>query len=183
MRQRDEDRASRSGTASDRVLWQRSLTTEVPEDAAARFLDLAAFADGRLDEDDHERVAALLAHDPAAAADVEAARALASLVDDPPEVRERILARAAGLVAAPPQPARVIALNFRRRRVWFDLAQWGSLAAAVALASWLGFAMGSDASLTYSQADQPNAAEDAFPSDLLDPGTGFLRDLGEGIQT
>ena len=45
---------------SDCGLWQRCRTTEAPPDEAARFLDLAAFADDRLDADDKERVAELM---------------------------------------------------------------------------------------------------------------------------
>ncbi len=54
----------------DRRLWQRCRMMDADEDEAARFLDLAAFADGLLDIEERERVAALLAADPEAAADV-----------------------------------------------------------------------------------------------------------------
>jgi hypothetical protein len=60
-------------------------------------------------------------------------------------------------------------------------AQWGSLAAAIAMASWLGFAMGSDAGLAFTQPVQPNS--DSFLNEMLDPGIGILRDLGEGTRT
>jgi len=63
--------------AEDRRLWQRCRTMDAGEDEAARFLDLAAYADGLLDIEERERVAALLAGDPQAAADVRAAQALA----------------------------------------------------------------------------------------------------------
>src|SRR5438309_11991439 len=61
----------------DRRLWQRCRTMDAAEDEAARLLDLAAYADGRLDIEECERVAALLAADPQAAADVRAAQTLA----------------------------------------------------------------------------------------------------------
>src|SRR5260370_15465848 len=63
----------------DAALWRRSRTVDMTEDAAEaeRHLDLAGFADGRLDPEDRERVAEWLAVDPVAAADVAAARALA----------------------------------------------------------------------------------------------------------
>src|ERR1700740_3261578 len=64
--------------AEDRRLWQRCRTMDAEEDEAARFLDLAAYADGLLDIEERERIAALLAADPEAAADVRAARALAA---------------------------------------------------------------------------------------------------------
>ena len=66
------------------------------------------------------------------------------------------------------------------------MAQWGGLAAAIAFASWLGFAMGSGASLSFSQPGQPSQAgigDENYLPELLDPSTGFLRDLGEGQQT
>src|SRR5256885_17124511 len=64
--------------AADRAVWQRSVTAETVEDEAERFLDLAGFADGRLDADERDRIADRLAQDPEASADVLAARALAS---------------------------------------------------------------------------------------------------------
>jgi len=60
-------------------------------------------------------------------------------------------------------------------------AQWGSLAAAMALASWLGFSMGSDTSLALTVPQQPG--ESSFLPDLFDPGPAFLRDLGEGLRS
>jgi hypothetical protein len=63
-------------------------------------------------------------------------------------------------------------------------AQWGGLAAAIAVASWLGFAMGSGASLTLSApGQQRQLGDESFIPELLDPSTGFLRDLGGGQQT
>jgi hypothetical protein len=62
-----------------------------------------------------------------------------------------------------------------------SFAQWGSLAAAIAVASWLGFAMGSDATLALSQPRQPS--DSSFLPELFDPASGFLRDLGEGTRT
>src|SRR5258707_4431643 len=64
--------------ASDRALWQRSATAETVEDEGERFLDLAGFADGRLDPDESERVAERLARDADIAADVAAAPGLAA---------------------------------------------------------------------------------------------------------
>jgi hypothetical protein len=49
------------------------------------------------------------------------------------------------------------------------------------MASWLGFAMGSDASRTLIG---PVPSSDiSFLPELFDPGSGFLRDLGEGLRT
>ncbi len=85
---------------SDRALWRRAAATDAPEDEAARLLDLAAFADGLLDPDERERIAALLAAYPAAAADVAAARAIPG--DALPGGLERIIARACALVPDEP---------------------------------------------------------------------------------
>ena len=42
---------------NDRALWQRSRETNMTPDEAERFLDLAGFADGRLDVEDRARIA------------------------------------------------------------------------------------------------------------------------------
>src|SRR5580692_12670857 len=81
--------------AEDRRLWQRCRTIDADEDEAARFLDLAAYADGLLDIEDQERVAALLAADPQAAADVRAAQ-LAD-AERTSVGLERIIARASAI--------------------------------------------------------------------------------------
>src|SRR5207247_32149 len=65
----------------DAALLRRSRMVEMTPDEAERYLDLAGFADGRLDPDDCERVAEWLAGDPAAAGDIAAARALATRAD------------------------------------------------------------------------------------------------------
>jgi hypothetical protein len=75
----------------------------------------------------------------------------------------------------------VFAPSPRRRRILHGFSQWGSLAAAIAVASWLGFAMGSNASLALSQPAQ--SSDSSLLSELLDSGTGFLRDFGEGLRT
>jgi len=61
------------------------------------------------------------------------------------------------------------------------VAQWGSLAAAMAMASWLGFAMGSGASRALS--GPVSSSETSLLPELFDPGSGFLRDLGEVLRT
>ncbi|MBV8507783.1 MAG: hypothetical protein JOZ11_18515 [Alphaproteobacteria bacterium] len=168
--------------AEDRRLWQRCRAMDVVEDEAARFLDLAAYADGLLDVEERERVAAILSADADAAADVRAARALADAETTSASL-ERIVARAS---AIPPEAdsksGKVIPLAPRQgRRLLQISAQWGSLAAAIALAGWLGFAMGSGTSLALSDHQQPNAT--GLLPELFDPGTGLLRDLGEGLRT
>ena len=48
-------------------------------------------------------------------------------------------------------------------------------------AGWLGFAMGSDTSLALS--DHRQSIDTGLLPELFDPGTGFVRDLGEGLRT
>ncbi|HEY1299659.1 MAG TPA: hypothetical protein VGF07_04130 [Stellaceae bacterium] len=166
-----------------RALWRHSRAAAAPEDEAERLLDLAGFADGRLDPDEHERVANLLADDTNARADVAAARALARGIEASPAGLEGIILRAVALVpAGGATPARVASFaGARRHAIFRGFAQWTSLAAAVALAGWLGFAMGSDASRALSPPHQ--AGEAAFLPELFDPGSSFLRDPVEDSRT
>jgi anti-sigma factor RsiW len=178
----EEEREGRSGAASDRWLWQRCRATDAPEDEAARFLDLAGFAEGLLDADDQERVAAWLADDPEAAADVNAARGV-----DEREVHfaqlERVIARGSAISpeAGPAGGNVVVLAHWRARRLVRGFAQWGSIAAAITLAGWLGFAMGTDTSAALTASQQQSEA--TYLPDLFDTGSAFLRDLGEGART
>jgi len=183
MGQNDTEREEGMNRSPGRALWQRSCRTDAPEDEAARFLDLAAFADGRLDTDDQDRIAAMLAADPGAAADVAAARALAGRIAELPNDLDRVIARACAIL--PDNSAakgEVLAFRSPRRHpsIVHGLTRWAGLAAAIAIASWLGFAMGSDTSLALSQSG--TASDASFLPELLDPGTGFLRDLSEGLR-
>jgi len=164
----------------DREVWRRGRLIDAVEDEAERLLDLAGFADGRLDADEHERVAEWLARDPAAAGDVAAARALSAAPEAEP-IPEPMLARASALVGNTSRGAPVIPFPARRtgsRPVL--VARWAALAAATVMAGWLGFALGMDTSLSLAQRGQ---AEDSFFNEVLDPSTGLLRDLGEGVQS
>jgi anti-sigma factor RsiW len=173
---------SRTDESSDHALWERSRALDAPADEAAHALDLAGFAEGLLDPDEQERVGALVAADPAAAADVTAAQASSGGIDERPAGFERIVARACALVPdAQFSTARVIAFTPRQRRVRHGLAQWAGLAAAILVASWLGFSMGSDTSFALSQ---PGLSSDGgVIPELFDPGTGFLRDFGENLRS
>jgi len=170
-----------------RSLWRRCQSIDAPMDEAARLLDLAAFAEGLLDEEEHDRVAADLAADLVATADVAAALALGGGLAALPAETGRIIARASALVSeAPSEPGIVLPFHAlpAHRHILQGLAQWGSLAAAIVVASWLGFAMGSGASLDLSQhRQQAPVGVDSLLPEVLDPATGFLRDLGEGQQT
>lgn len=169
----DADRRQQAEFAADRVLWRRSLVTDAPEDEAARFLDLAAFAEDRLDPDERERVSALLTAE--TASDVEAARRPAAA----PAPRS-MLRRAAGLYPAEGGNLVRFAPRFALRPIR-EMAQWGSLAAGIVVAGWLGFAMGSEASLNLSQS--VDASAQGFLADVLEPSSGFLHQLGEDVQT
>jgi anti-sigma factor RsiW len=176
--QRD-DRLPRG--AQDRALWRRSRDMEATEDEAERYLDLAGFADGRLDAEEEARIGEVLARDPAAASDIDAARRLAP--EPLPATPETVSARAAALVEADASPkGRIVSFPLWRRAApdLPRLAQWGSLAAAVVMAAWLGFALGADTSISFTRAGQ---GDNGVLNELLNPSTGFLRDLTEGTQT
>ncbi|MGH7036919.1 MAG: hypothetical protein ACREE4_23825 [Stellaceae bacterium] len=169
-----------SGRAADRAVWLRSLATEAPGDEAERFLDLAAFAEGRLEDEEAERIAALLAGDPQAASDVAAARAPVPSLADSAAVT-RAIARACALVTvSAPEHGRLLlfARPALRRRAVRGVAGWAGLAAALAVVGWLGFAMGSNASLALGMPSQPS-----FLTQLVDPDTGILRDFNAELRT
>jgi hypothetical protein len=180
MSRTDKQREELPDWSSDRALWRRSCLTDATEDEVSRFLDLAAFADGLLEPDESDRIAAMLAADPVARDDVVAARAGGS--DELPRALKRIVARAGAILPSKPT-SRVVAFTplRPRRGILHGFAQWGSLAAAMALVSWLGFAMGSGASRALSGPVPSNDA--SFLPELFDPGSGFLRDLGEVLRT
>lgn len=166
---------------ADRILWQRSQSIYAVEDEGARYLDLAAFAEGRLDPDEGERVAEWLRSRPDAAGDIAAARALAS-VAAPGYLSETAVARACALVGggAASRPGSVIAFPARagRRPVLASITQWGSLAAAMVVAGWLGFTLGMDASDTIASG-RPGS-DDGVTQDLFGSSPAFFRDLTGG---
>lgn len=182
MRREMRAKSNDPARLSDRALWRRSAATEAG-DAAARFLDLAGFADGTLDADDRERVAEWLARDPAASADVAAARALAAAPEPFPPAPEAVVARACALFATPRQPDNLVVFPAWRRdgKRLRGMAQWSSLAAAVAVAAWLGFTLGINTSRAFVASQPPAAA--SFLGDLLDAQTSSILPFGEGSQT
>ena len=166
---------------SDGALWRRSRAADTAENEAERYLDLAAFADGRLDPDDRERIAEWLARDPAAAGDVAAARSLAG---EPMTVPESVVVRASSLVgrgAARRGAVILFAPRQHDRPRLQRMASWASLTAAMAVASWLGFTLGVDTSLSFSPLGQ--SGDDGFLHELLVPSAGFLRDPSGGAPT
>lgn len=176
------DEGGGNSRSPDYNLWQICRETEASEDEGALLLELAAFADGRLDEDDRERLAARIATDPDAMADIAAARLLAAA--KPEAAPEAVIARAYAVhptAAAPVGSARIIRFPlFRPAANWNGVAQWGSLAAAVMVAGWLGFNLGTDAWTGYSQVTRPS---DDQARELLDPSVSFMRDLTEASRS
>ncbi len=182
MPAQDNGASPAPGSDEDRELWRCATTAEAPEDEATRLLDLAAYADATLDDDDERaRVAALLAGAPAAAADIAAAKVLAAA---PPEVPSAsVIARAAALVGgAGAGRGEIVPFTARRRyRPNFGVSvRWAGLAAVLLLTCWLGFDLGSDVSQAFGQPGR--TSDDGVLRDLLDPATGFLRELTEGSQ-
>jgi anti-sigma factor RsiW len=161
-----------------RELWRRSRETDASFDEVAYLLDLAAFADNRLDDDDTARLVALVARDPTAAGDVAAARALtaAEMAAD-----ERIVARAAALVDDTRPEALVLPFTPRPEipRPWYGAATWSGLAAAIVFAGWLGFDLGSGLSNSSVSA---RSGDDLSASEMLDPAPLMLRDFTENSQ-
>ncbi len=166
--------------------WRRrrereASTGNMVRDDAEQMLDLAAFADGRLDDDASRRIAALIVQDSDAAADIAAARALDETAL--PRADERVIARAAALVDRSGEFGQVISFPLRQPappQGWRSATAWSSLAAAIALASWLGFDLGSGTSLLRPHSDA--AVEDAAANGLLD-SPPLVRDFNEGWQT
>jgi hypothetical protein len=180
--QRDVSGRQPPEAMADAELWRRSRDGDaVDDDEAFRFVELAAFAEGRCDADEHELVSAWLARDPDLVADVFAARAVVTEQHVTPAA-EAIVQRA---VAALPATGTARILPFPKRRPaapgFAGWAGWGSLVAAMAFASWLGFTLGVDTTRSLSQAGP--GVEDGFLQDLFDPSAGFIRDFGDGVQT
>jgi hypothetical protein len=184
----------RDGSAQDRALWRRWSTmaeaVQAGNPAGAGWpyavipdaMVLAEFAESRLTGPQAEAVEAYLAFHPASAADVEAA---ARAVEVPFRIGDAALAatiaRAAALVPAHSGAAARArsgdnVVRFRAARPpgssWPMAARWGALAASLALVSWLGFALGSDAYGDLAALDGQSGTR--LADELLDPPGGFL---------
>jgi len=170
---------------TDPALWRASCSTDIAEDEAERYLDLAGYADGSLDPDDRERVAEWLAADPVAAGDIAAARRLAASAAGLEPIAGRAIARACALVDGGAAPGGIVvpfAPRYRSRPTLHRMAGWGSLVAAMAVASWLGFTLGVDTSRSFVQIQQAGD-NGGFLQELLDPATDPARDVTEDAQT
>jgi hypothetical protein len=118
----------------------------------------------------------LIAHDAGVAADVAATRTLAGMAmtaADP-----AIIARAEALIAEGRPEAMLIAFPTSRpaSRPWYSAASWSGLAAAMVMAGWLGFDLGSGLS-TSPLFGRP--AEDVLVNELLDTTPLVVHDFAE----
>ncbi|HTQ34734.1 MAG TPA: hypothetical protein VMI30_11225 [Stellaceae bacterium] len=169
-----------SGVSADREVWRRSQEIDVVPDEAEYLLELAAFADSRLDEDDTARIAARLAHDAMAAEDIAAARTLggAAMLSADADV----IARAGALVGEDRPDAVLIPFPVRHPPVrhWSSAATWSGLAAAMVLAGWVGFDLGSGISRAPVFG---RSVDEVSSSEFFDATPLLLRDLTENSQT
>lgn len=161
---------------SDRDIWRRSLETDASPDEATDLMDLAAFADGRLEPDEMALVEAVIARGAGAAADVAAARALAGTAMT--AATPAIIARAQALVGEGKSEALLIAFPAPKptSRPWYSAASWSGLAAAMVVAGWLGFDLGSGLS-TSPVFGRPT--EDLAANELIDAAPLMVRDFTE----
>ena len=164
----------------DRDIWRRSQEIEAPVDEAEQLLDLAALADNRLDDEEAARVSELVARDADAAGDVAAAHQLAGATMA--AAAPAVVARAASLVGEEPIEAEVIAFPERRvvARPFYSAVSWSGLAAAMLLAGWFGFSLGSGLP-GVTQTGHPT--DEAAANELFDPAPPLiLRDFTESSQ-
>ena len=150
----------------ERALWHRWRQFAAGEAATPDALDLAAYAEGRLDEAEAVAVETWLAAHPEILADVQLARVLAPAPSDTSHAA--IVAKACALVAVSSlTPANSNVMPLRRSVVaWRSALAWSSVAASLVAASLVGFTMGSEAyqRLTQTQV-QPS---ENVPADILD---------------
>ena len=133
-------------------------------------------------------MAALLADDPVALTDVAAARASRRRhrATDGPQPHRSSAPVASSTTPPPTRQVIPFRADAGETSSLQGIAGWGSLVAAIAVASWLGFTIGIDTSLSFNQPAQTNIqakSDDSFLPELLDPATGFMRDLRGGSQT
>jgi hypothetical protein len=157
--------------SDDAALWRRWRSAGAAgATAEPEALLLAAYAEGRLDEEAAETVEDWLTLNPLAIQDILSARAAEStLLSAAPEA---LIARAAALVGE--QRAEVLA--FRRpvpsRRLWRTAARWSAMAASILVACVIGVAMGQATYVTLA-----GGTTGTLSQDLIDPPAGFFSSL------
>jgi anti-sigma factor RsiW len=170
-------RSGADGRSEDAALWRRFRATEGQNDNSTKGLAddadpllLAAYAEGRLDEESAEPVEAWLARHPEALADLAAARSEGLT----PEASPALVARLMALVS-PTASARV--LPFRRPAAppshWRIAIGRFAIAASLLVTGLVGFALGSDVYGNLSGATEAS-------SDVFDQPAGiFTRETSE----
>jgi hypothetical protein len=174
------------GMAEGQALWRMWKAADGGRDggrdarSAPDDMTLAAYAEGDLAAAENALVAAFLAEHLELASDVGAAAAPASIDDSAPSLAS-VIARAQALVTAPSDSVAPFRGAPRQQSAggasWRVAARWGSLAASLALVSWLGFALGNDAYGSLAALELRASAPTGVADELLDP-PGFF-DLGE----
>lgn len=155
------------GSPEDEDLWRRVSAAEsasspgFPEPDL--LLDLAAYAEGRLEGERLAALEALLGTAPELAGDAAYA---ASLIDG---ARDRGAGIECDLIAFPARPA-------SRRRL-SPVVSWGALAASLLLVGYFGFNLGDAAYTRFAVLANPSAT--FLDQDLMDSPGGF-GEPGEG---
>jgi anti-sigma factor RsiW len=148
------------------ALWQRWRRAEAggPED----FMALAAYADGRASDADIAAAERQIGADPDIAADLTAGAEMAAF-DVADASLARVVARAEALVER--RSATIVPFRGSAARPVRRWAEWTALAASVALAAWLGFALGTD---TFASLDSSNVTLNSDVRDVFDPPSSFF---------
>ncbi len=129
---------------------------------------LAAWAEGRLTEDEASAIEADLANDPALLETALASRRMLDAETPSPA----FLRRAHGLVADTQNPMRGTVVEFRPRRRAATWVVWGAVAASFLLVSFVGFGVG------VSTVDNLSGPQQENPSDMLDAAAPADGDIG-----
>jgi len=156
--------------AEGAALWRRwrALSQAAPSHRSAPDpLALAAYAEGRFDEQQAETVEDWLADHPEALSDFAAARDSLDLT--PPAAPEAVIARMQALIA--PAERKIVPFPAARRGGWRAAAAWSGIAASLLATSLFGFALGSNAYLGLNGA---NISSDNAARELLDPPGGLF---------
>lgn len=167
--------------AEGAALWRRWLLDRGSAAEAPDALLLAAYADGRLDEAEQDKVEDWLAEHPEALDDVlAAAKANAVAATFAPE---RIVFRAAALVSGGGGPATLVPFPsglVAQPRQWRSTIAWAGLAASLLLTSLVGFGIGNNA---YDSLAAQSAAVESTAHELLDPPSALFFEEDEEPET
>jgi len=155
--------------AADAALWRRwrrSAEAETGDVGAPDAMTLAAYAEGRLDEEGAAPVEDWLLHNPEALAELAAVRA--TVAEAAPE---SVIAHAAALIVAGEGNVIPMPLAAARPRGLRAVAIWGGFAASLALTSLAGFSLGSSTYVGFAGA--PATGESTL-QELFDPPNGLF---------